>query len=176
VCHIHLIFIGSQLYEYWPAKHQNYYHIRETSIALEDDMPRAKNLREAYNNFYVEPLKKDQEFAEFYVERPGISPMADLKERIEIADPDHKDKYLFLGFRGSGKSTELYRLEAALDESRFIAVNYSIRDDLNLSDFDFRDFFVSMALKVYDVALAKGIPLHPAIEKDFQDFAKRLPE
>jgi hypothetical protein len=135
-------------------------------------MPRAKNLREAYNNFYVEPLKSDQEFAEFYVERPGISPMIDLKGRIEIAD--REEKYLFLGFRGSGKSTELYRLEAALDENRFIVVNYSIRDDLNLSDFDFRDFFVSMALKVYDVALAKGIPLHPDIEKDFQDFAKRI--
>lgn len=137
-------------------------------------MPRATNLKGAYNNFYVEPLKKDQEIAEFYVERPGISPMTDLKERIEIADPDHKEKYLFLGFRGSGKSTELYRLEAALDESRFIVVNYSIRDDLNLSDFDFRDFFVSMALKVYDVSLAKGIPLHPDIEKDFEDFTKTI--
>lgn len=135
-------------------------------------MPRARNLKEAYNNFYVEPLKSDQEFAEFYVERPGISPMIDLKDRIEIAD--REEKYLFLGFRGSGKSTELYRLEAALDENRFIVVDYSIRDDLNLSDFDFRDFFVSMALKVYDVALAKGIPLLPDIENDFQDFAKRI--
>jgi hypothetical protein len=135
-------------------------------------MPRASNLKEAYNNFYIEPLKSDQEFSEFYVERPGISPMTDLKDRIEIAD--RQEKYLFLGFRGSGKSTELYRLEAALDENRFIVVNYSIRDDLNLSDFDFRDFFVSMALKVYDVALAKGIPLHPDIENDFQDFAKRI--
>ena len=136
-------------------------------------MPRAKNLREAYNNFYVEPLKSDQEFAEFYVERQGVvSPMIDLKDRIDLAD--RKEKYLFLGFRGSGKSTELYRLEAALDENRFIVVNYSIREDLNLSDFDFRDFFVSMALKIYDIASAKGIPLHPDIEKDFQDFTKKI--
>jgi tetratricopeptide (TPR) repeat protein len=28
---------------------------------LDDVMPRAKNLKEAYNNFYVEPLKEDQE-------------------------------------------------------------------------------------------------------------------
>lgn len=138
-------------------------------------MPRAKNLKEAYNNFYVEPLKKDQEFVDFYVERPGsVSPMTDLKDRIELADPDRKEKYLFLGFRGSGKSTELYRLEAALDKSRFLVVNYSIREDLNLSDFDFRDFFVSMALKVYDIARVAGISLHPDIEKDFQDFTKRI--
>lgn len=135
-------------------------------------MPRAKNLKEAYNNFYVEPLKENQEFEEFYVQWPGhISPMQDLKDRIELAE--RKEKYLFLGFRGSGKSTELYRLEAALDRSRFIVVNYSIRDDLNLSDFDFRDFFVSMALKVYDIARVEGIVLNPDIEKDFQDFARR---
>jgi hypothetical protein len=139
----------------------------------DDVMPRAKNLKEAYNNFYVEPLKEDQEFADFYVQRPGIiSPMQDLKDRIELAD--RKEKYLFLGFRGSGKSTELYRLEAALDKSRFLVVNYSIRDDLNLSDFDFRDFFVSMALKVYDIARVEGIVLNPDIEKDFQDFTKRI--
>jgi hypothetical protein len=136
-------------------------------------MPRAKNLKEAYNNFYVEPLKEYQEFADFYVQRPGlISPMQDLKDRIELAD--RKEKYLFLGFRGSGKSTELYRLEAALDKSRFLVVNYSIRDDLNLSDFDFRDFFVSMALKVYDIARVEGIVLNPDIETDFQDFTKRI--
>jgi len=138
-------------------------------------MPRARNLREAYNNFFVEPLKEDQEFRDFYVERPGsISPMMNLKDRIELANPDRKEKYLFLGFRGSGKSTELYRLEAALDNNRFLVVNYSIREDLNLSDFDFRDFFVSMALKIYDRAKAEGISLHPDIEKDFQDFAKKI--
>lgn len=136
-------------------------------------MPKAKDLKEAYNNFYVEPLKEDQEIADFYVERPGsVSPMLDLRDRIELAS--RREKYLFLGFRGSGKSTELYRLEAALDKSRFLVVNYSIRDDLNLSDFDFRDFFVSMALKVYDIARVERISLHPDIEKDFQDFTKRI--
>jgi hypothetical protein len=131
-------------------------------------------LNDAYNNLYVEPLKEEQEFREFYVERPASasSPMEELKDRIEISS--RKEKYLFLGFRGSGKSTELNRLEAALDRSRFIVVNYSIRDDLNMSDFDFRDFFVSMALKIYDAARIEGIPLHPDIEKDFQEFIKRI--
>jgi hypothetical protein len=136
-------------------------------------MPRAKDLREAYNNFYVEPLKEYQEIADFYVPRPGsVSPMQDLLDRIQLAS--RREKYLFLGFRGSGKSTELYRLEAALDRDRFLVVNYSIRDDLNLSDFDFRDFFVSMALKVYDISGVEGIALHPDIENDFKDFTRRI--
>lgn len=139
-----------------------------------DPMPRAEKLSDAYNNLYVEPLKEEQEFREFYVERPAsaISPMEELKDRIEISDK--KEKYLFLGFRGSGKSTELNRLESYLDKGRFIVVNYSIRDDLNMSDFDFRDFFVSMALKIYDIALAQGVSLNRDIENDFLDFTKRI--
>ncbi len=42
-------------------------------------MLRARNLKAAYNNFYAEPLKEDREVADFYVARPGISPMLDLK-------------------------------------------------------------------------------------------------
>jgi len=33
-------------------------------------MPKATNLIEAYNNFVVEPLKTEEEFGNFYVERP----------------------------------------------------------------------------------------------------------
>ena len=49
-----------------------------------------------------------------------------------------------------------------------MVVNYSIRDDLNLSDFDFRDFFVSMALKVYDIARVEGKSLHPILRRIFR--------
>ncbi|MCW3137126.1 MAG: hypothetical protein N2V76_01640 [Methanophagales archaeon] len=50
-------------------------------------------------------------------------------------------KYLFLGFRVCCKSTELNRLSRALDKNRLLIVSYSIRDELDVSDFDFRDFF-----------------------------------
>jgi hypothetical protein len=123
---------------------------------------------------YVEPLRKEQEFREFYVKRPSssVSPMEELKDRIEFSNK--KEKYLFLGFKGSGKSTELSRLGASLDRDDFLVVNYSIKDDLNVSDFDFRDFFVSMALNIYDAAKKEGDYLHPDIEKDFKEFIKRI--
>ena len=51
-------------------------------------MPKATNLIEAYNNFVVEPLKTEEEFRNFYVERPenAPSPIEELKDRIENAD------------------------------------------------------------------------------------------
>jgi hypothetical protein len=37
-------------------------------------MPKAKNLKEAYNNLVVEPLETAEEFRDFYVERPAKAP------------------------------------------------------------------------------------------------------
>ncbi|MBE9593402.1 MAG: hypothetical protein IMF19_07960, partial [Proteobacteria bacterium] len=82
-------------------------------------MPKATNLIEAYNNFVVEPLKTEEEFRDFYVERPknAPSPIEELKDRIENAES--AKKYLFLGFRGCGKSTELNMLSRLIDRNKF---------------------------------------------------------
>ena len=135
-------------------------------------MPKATNLIEAYNNFVVEPLKTVEEFRDFYVERPkgAPSPIEELKDRIENAES--AKKYLFLGFRGCGKSTELNRLSQLLDKDKFLIVGYSIRE-LDVSDFDFRDFFGSMALKIYDIA-EKEVELERDIKEDFRDFMMRI--
>ena len=92
-------------------------------------MPKVTNLIEAYNNFVVEPLKTEEELGNFYIERP------------ENADAKSAKKYLFLGFRVCGKSTELNRLSRALDKNRFLIVSYSIHDELDVSNFDCRDCF-----------------------------------
>jgi len=135
-------------------------------------MPKATNLIEAYNNFVVEPLKTEEEFNDFYVARPknAPSPIEELKDRIENADS--AKKYLFLGFRGCGKSTELNRLSRLIDRNKFLIVSYSIRE-LDVSDFDFRDFFGSMALKIYDIA-EKEIELEKDIKDDFLDFMMHI--
>lgn len=133
-------------------------------------MPRAQTLPEVYNNFIVEPLREEDEFRDFYVDRP--SPINEIKERIEISKK--AEKYLFLGFKGCGKSTELNRLSNEIDESRFLIVKYSIKDELDVSDFDFRDFFVSMALKIYDIAEKEDIPLNEDIREDFEEFAMEI--
>ena len=135
-------------------------------------MPKATNLIEAYNNFVVEPLKTEEEFKDFYVARPknAPSPIEELKDRIENADS--AKKYLFLGFRGCGKSTELNRLSRMIDRNKFLLVSYSIRE-LDVSDFDFRDFFGSMALKIYDIA-EKEIKLEKDIKDDFLDFMMHI--
>jgi hypothetical protein len=137
-------------------------------------MPQATNLVDAYNNFVVEPLKNGAQFKEFYVERPkeAPSPVYELKDRIENAK--NATKYLFLGFRGCGKSTELNRLCWLLDKNKFLVVQYSIKDELDTSDFDFKDFFASMALKLYDCAEKEHVTLEETIRQDFLDFMMKV--
>lgn len=133
-------------------------------------MPKALNLPGVYNNFIVEPLEEEDEFKDFYVERP--TPTEEIKERIEISNKN--EKYLFLGFKGCGKSTELNKLSNEIDKSKFLIVKYSIRDELDVGDFDFRDFFVSMALKIYDIAEKENIRLNKDIKEDFEEFAMEI--
>ena len=133
-------------------------------------MPKAPNLPEVYNNFIVEPLEEEEEFRDFYVSRS--TPIEEIKERIEISKKN--EKYLFLGFKGCGKSTELNRLSNEIDNTMFLIVKYSIRDELDVGDFDFRDFFVSMALKIYDVADKEDLHLHEDIKKDFEEFTMEI--
>ena len=134
-------------------------------------MPQAQNLSEVYNNFVVEPLEEEDEFRDFYVNRQ--TPIEEIRERIEISN--NNEKYLFLGFKGCGKSTELNRLSNELDKSRFLVVKYSLREEeLDVSDFDFRDFFVSMALKIYDIAENEDISLNENIREDFEKFTKEI--
>lgn len=136
-------------------------------------MPKASNLIEAYNNFVGEPLKTREEFRDFYVKRPKLlpSPIEELKDRIE--NSRNAEKYLFLGFRGCGKSTELNRLRSMITQKDFLIIMYSIRDKLDVSDFDFKDFFASMALEIYDVA-EKEVKLQAEIKQDFLDFMMNL--
>ena len=135
-------------------------------------MPQATNLDEAYNNFTIEPLREEKEFEEFYVPRPSMtSPIDELKDRIEKSK--RPEKYLLLGFRGCGKSTELNRLTRMLNQDRFLVVNYSVQEELDINDFDFRDFFASMALKIYDLA-EKEVKLKQEIKEDFREFMMEI--
>lgn len=140
------------------------------TIYRREKMPQAQNLSEVYNNFVVEPLEEEDEFGDFYVDRQ--TPIEEIRERIEISN--NNEKYLFLGFKGCGKSTELNRLSTELDKSRFLVVKYSVRKELDVSDFDFRDFFVSMALKIYDITENEDISLNENIREDFEKFTKEI--
>ncbi len=130
------------------------------------EVTQAKDLTDVYNNFSVNPLKTEKEFKKFYV--PRLTPSIEsLKERIERSQDS--ERYLFMGFRGSGKSTELYRLMSLLDERRFFPVFFDIFKFLDMNDFDYKEFFAFIAICLYDSSLPL-IEIKKEIKEDFERF------
>ncbi|PKP54430.1 MAG: hypothetical protein CVT90_01320, partial [Candidatus Altiarchaeales archaeon HGW-Altiarchaeales-3] len=135
-------------------------------------MPAAKNLLEVYNNFKVTPLKTDEDFSQLYVKRPVKSKIIEkLKRRIENSERGKYEKYLFMGHRGCGKSTELNRIHSMLNESKFSIIQYSVNEILDVNDIDISDFLLSIALKIYEHGENNGVRFPKDFDEEFMDFA-----
>ncbi|RJS74550.1 hypothetical protein CW714_01410 [Methanophagales archaeon] len=94
---------------------------------------KARDLSDIYDIFDPqEPLSGDK-LREYYVER--ASP---VKSLANIFSSEKPLKYLFVGSRGNGKSTELNRLSELVSDTLFV-VSFSIKDKLNLFDVDYTD-------------------------------------
>lgn len=133
---------------------------------MKNEISRAEDLTAVYNNFSISPLQTKEEFQKFYVPRPTPS-IESIKERIERSQEN--EKYIFMGFRGSGKSTELYRLVNLLDKEKFHPVFFDVFEFLDMNDFDYREFFASLALYLYDSALPLT-DIKKEIREDFEEF------
>ena len=131
---------------------------------------KAHDLVQAFKNFKVEPLRSEDEFKEFYVERPEQtqSPIDEILERLKLSD--NPEKYLFLGFRGCGKSTELYKLKIELEKlDEFLPVMFSIYE-LDVNDINIKDFLVLLGIKLVQIAKERDIEIDTSVEDDFRNF------
>jgi len=109
-------------------------------------MTKATNLREALNLLNPEQsLQTENELKEFFVAR-RLSPLPDM--RMLLQDTYDKQKVLFTGHRGSGKSTELAKLVQELQPDFFV-VDYSIKKKPSLFDLTYVDVILSLALELF---------------------------
>ncbi|PKP56612.1 MAG: hypothetical protein CVT88_07095 [Candidatus Altiarchaeales archaeon HGW-Altiarchaeales-1] len=132
-------------------------------------MPEENSLLNVYKNFKAEPLKTPEEFSKFYVERPIKSTlMKELKTKIENAE---RGKFLFIGHRGSGKSTELNKLSSELEEN-FLVIRYSIKENLDMNDITIKDFLLSLGLKIYELGEQNNIEFSTELKDDFMRFVR----
>jgi hypothetical protein len=121
--------------------------------------PRAKNFRDAMNNFDLDPLKLE-ELPDFYVHRQ-TSPIGRIKIMLESPTIRH---LLFAGQRGSGKSSELARLEAELKDSYFV-VRYSLVDFFDVYDLEYLDILVSIPIAIADLLRQNQLRLGSTTQK-----------
>jgi len=105
---------------------------------------KAKVLSNVYDIFDPQEALSGDKFREYYVKRE--SP---VKSLADILSSEKPLKYLFVGSRGNGKSTELNRLSELVKDKLFV-VSFSIKDKLNLFDVDYADILLVIATEIYE--------------------------
>ncbi len=106
---------------------------------------KAKSLSEVYDIFDPQEALSGEKLKEYYVRRE--SPID--RHANALRSSRRPLKYLFVGSRGNGKSTELNRLSELLKDYLLI-VPFSIRDKLNLYDIEYSDILLIVAAKIYE--------------------------
>ncbi len=115
----------------------------------------AENFNDAFNTLR-KYLIDTVDYETYYTSRKH-SPIPKLARRLKI--DDSKSKVLFTGHRGSGKTTELFRLMHELDDE-FLVVYYSMKENFNLSEVTHTHVLISIGLKIYEIAIKKDLRIN----------------
>ncbi|MDM8537859.1 hypothetical protein QUF70_13965, partial [Desulfobacterales bacterium HSG17] len=111
----------------------------------------AKNLNEVYNYFQLKPVNIET-FETFYVNADkgrGGKPIFNALKRRIVNNPDGCLKLLFSGHKGSGKSTELIRLQKNI-ENDFVVVNFSVAEELDIININYIELFIVTMEKLFN--------------------------
>ena len=133
------------------------------------EIRKASNLVEALKNFRAQPLLTEEEFEAFYVER-NLRVMRRLYSDIEVSSEGKK--FLVVGYRGSGKSTELRKLQMKIEKTgQFLPVLLDIERDLKyaINDLEIPELLAYMALKLIDLADNKNVKVDKEVKEKFED-------
>jgi Cdc6-like AAA superfamily ATPase len=109
---------------------------------------KAKSLSDVYDIFDPQEALSGETLKEYYVRRD--SPID--RHANALRSSRRPLKYLFVGSRGNGKSTELNRLSELL-EDHLLIVPFSIRDKLNLYDIEYSDILLIIAAEIFEKVL-----------------------
>jgi hypothetical protein len=139
---------------------------------------RAKDFDRAWLNFELDlPLETGANGVPnpFYITRPG-DPIAELADALN-APFYHAPKFFFSGHRGCGKSTELLHLMADPKiKEKYWPINFSIREEADIIDLDFRDILLAVGGRIYRDYRKKGGQLPAQLLKDLDGWRGKVEE
>ena len=122
-----------------------------TPAVYTETVNKAHNLEDAIVNLDPSaPLKPEEEA--FFVERDH-SERVEMSTRLRLAakTSGRYAHFLFTGHRGSGKGTELYRLNKELADV-FCIAHYSVTERLDIADLEYTDVVFSVGMSVVEIA------------------------
>ena len=111
----------------------------------------ASKLEQVYDAFANKPIDR-LSYKDYFVNTDkcsGLAPFSRVKRRIE-GNPEGSYKFLFAGYRGCGKTTELVRLQQAL-ENDFIILNFSIITKLDILNISYIELFITAMESIFQL-------------------------
>jgi len=142
-------------------------------------IPRATTIAEAYRACNpLQPLPPDDDRYVDLTENRGVKQIAKtITRRIRRSEGDTRIKLLFTGHRGSGKTTELLRLQKELEENSFFTIYLDVEEMLDPGSLSYLDVLVVMAKEVEAELARKKMPLSTELLNSIaQWFAERIIE
>jgi hypothetical protein len=108
-----------------------------------------------------------------YVDRPG-NPIAELIDAL-LAPFYRPPKFFFSGHRGCGKSTELLHLLSNKDiQKKYWPINFSIREEADIIDIDFRDVLLAIGGRLFREYRKKGGELPDHLLKELNGWKGKV--
>lgn len=136
----------------------------------------AEDFDRAWLNFELDlPLKPTMDGLRnpFFIERPG-NPIAELTDAL-VAPFYKPPKFFFSGHRGCGKSTELLHLMSNVDiQNKYWPINFSIREETDIIDIDFRDVLLAIGGRLYREYRKKGGELPDQLLKELDGWKGKV--
>ena len=136
----------------------------------------ATDFDRAWLNFELDlPLKPDKNGRPnpFYIDRPG-NPIDELTDAL-LAPFYRPPKFFFSGHRGCGKSTELLHLLSNPEiQKKYWPINFSIREEADVIDLDFRDVLLAIGGRLFREYRRKGGDLPDQLLKELYSWQGRI--
>ena len=126
---------------------------------MQNEYKPATNLRDAYNACHPDrPLEPDDpRYVELSEHRGGFNLVGRLLWNIVNSSPTDYLKQLVSGHRGSGKTTELKRLQRKLEDNGFIVVYIDVGETLDLGDIRYTDILLAITKGIFEATQDLGV-------------------
>lgn len=135
-------------------------------------MIKAHKISEIDKAFSLYPLKPDQ--MAFYRNTAKGRDGHEVRKRIEKLlrqNPDTAEHILFVASRGSGKSTELNRLQKDISDE-YLVFNFSVIEELNGETLNYIELYIVTMERLFDYVLKEKIKISNQYIRVIQDWVQ----
>ncbi len=138
---------------------------------------RADTLKSAFQVCNVEPLEPG-EMERYYVDLSAVrktSAIESVSTILDFQEPAECSTILFTGHRGSGKSTELKRIQKQWEEE-YRVIYLEVNEETDINDARYTDLYL-IVIKQVEFELRKlGLNFDVQLQRNFEAWFKEVPK